>query len=246
MGDGAAESRTFDDALRIAREALERADREARERAVEIVRRAEEEARSIVANAERQAEERAAEIVKSAEERARLVPVPDRERLSALLAEVQEASGLLQGVRERVEAVLRAGGADSSVSAPSVPVAPVDGSRGTDVPTLPTQVSSAVEAPGSVDVTVPAPLVTGSPETVAEAMEPAPPLENPAEPAPATEGAAPAAESGETESPKPTRPGAQTIVRGLRAQWVDGQLVPVEEPPEEPRPEPKRGGWPFR
>lgn len=212
--DAAPASRAYDDALRIAREALERADREARERAAEVVRRAEEQARSIVASAERAAEQRAAEIVQRAEEKARLVPVPDRERLSALLTEIQGASGLLQEVQTHLEAILRAGEGDSPWSARTTPAPPVEDSRS-----------------------------AGSPETLGNAGETAPPTEDTVEPAATAEGAPP---SVEPESPKPGRPGAHTIVRGLRAQLVDGQLVPVEDPPEEPRPEPKRGGWPFR
>lgn len=216
-GPGEEEGGSFATALRATREALERVERDARQKAAEIIQQAQEQAQRIQAEAEAAAQLRARVILDEAEERARQLPA---QLLPGLIGQVDDARILFGEIRHRLQALLESRGGDAvantAPAGPGLPVAAPIASSGLDSPKPP---------PDSV-------------------QDPHPPVE-----------------AEEEDEPTLHKPGAHTIVRGLRVQMLEEMMQkqgggqkeppapPVAAPPPAPAPaessdEPRRR-WPF-
>lgn len=200
--------------MRATREALERVERDARQKAAEIVQQAQEQAQRVLADAEAEAQLKARAILDEAEERARLLPA---QLLPGLIGQVDDARILFGEIRHRLQELLETRG-------DSVPeMAPIG--RG-----LP--VSSPIASSG-----------LDSPMPLASVPDREPPVD-----------------TDEEDEPTLHKPGAHTIVRGLRVQMLEEMMQkqggnqesaappapatgPTPAPPES-QDEPKRR-WPF-
>lgn len=210
------EGGSFATALRATREALERAERDARQKAAEIVQQAQEQAHRIQAEAEAAAQLRARAILDEAEERARQLPA---QLLPGLIGQVDDARILFGEIRHRLQDLLESRGETVAEPAPA----------GRGQPVVAPIASSGLDSPKPPSATVP----DGVPPEEAE----------------------------EEDEPTLHKPGAHTIVRGLRVQMLEEMMqkqgggqqgspappaaAPAPAPaPAESQDEPRRR-WPF-